>query len=458
MKIQKKRQAGQALILIVFSMIGLIAMVGLAVDGGMAFSDRRHAQNAADTAAMAGAMAKVYGHEQKLANNAIYSNLVVAAMNMANENGYDSDLISNTVEVYTCDMAASSCGPQYAGDPDYVQVIIHSRVQTFFAGVIGVGEMRNTVQAIALAEKKISGPLYNGDGVIALSQECQNPDNFTVQGDPKITMTGGGLYVNVDDPACGFKCNSTSATIVGDITIAGGSFDMSTNCSNNTIGDKSTDGDQWDFPVTLADMGISVPPECTSPQGTYTNYNGTYPGYLGVELTVLTPGWYSDFPPKKEQPLGKLYDTILMLPGTYCVDNVIKLTETKLTLIGQDVTFFLHEGDTFDLNGGTMQLDAPDSGPYAGYLMIVAPDYGDPALSKSPTSCKINGGATNVFSGTIFAPYCNCSINGGSEPTAFDAQLICYTVNISGTSTINFIYDASKNAENNQPGEVGLIK
>jgi Flp pilus assembly protein TadG len=77
-------QRGQALILITFAMIALIAMVGLAVDGSMAFSDRRHAQNAADTAALAGAMTKVYGHEQKLSNGVIYSNLVLC------RNGYGS--------------------------------------------------------------------------------------------------------------------------------------------------------------------------------------------------------------------------------------------------------------------------------------------------------------------------------------------------------------------------------
>jgi hypothetical protein len=451
-------QRGQALILITFAMIALIAMVGLAVDGSMAFSDRRHAQNAADTAALAGAMTKVYGHEQKLSNGVIYSNLVLSAMNMAAQNGFNSDLVSNTVEVFTCDMPASSCGPQYAGDPDYVQVIIHSRVETFFAGVIGVGEMRNRVQAVALAEKKLSGPIFNGDSIISLAQQCETPKNFSVEGNPNLTVTGGGLYVNSSDPSCGFTCNSNSAKINGNITTAGGPFDLSAKCEENIVGDKATDGDQWDFPVTLDDMGLEFPPECASPKGTYTNYKGTYPGYAGVELTVLTPGWYSDFPPKKEQPLGSLFDTILMLPGTYCVDNVVKLVEQKLTLIGEDVTFFLHDGNFFNLNGGTMKLDAPDTGPYAGYLMIVAPDYGNPVLSESPENCTINGGATNIFTGAIFAPYCNCTINGGSEPTGFDAQFICYTVKITGSAAISFTYDAGENPENNQPGEVGLIK
>lgn len=53
----RKTERGQALILITLAMIGLIGLTGLTVDGGMAFSDRRNAQNAADSAAFAAALA-----------------------------------------------------------------------------------------------------------------------------------------------------------------------------------------------------------------------------------------------------------------------------------------------------------------------------------------------------------------------------------------------------------------
>ncbi len=57
--IHKKSEKGHAIILIVFAIIGLIAMTGLTVDGGMAYADRRQAQNAVDAAASAfGAVAR----------------------------------------------------------------------------------------------------------------------------------------------------------------------------------------------------------------------------------------------------------------------------------------------------------------------------------------------------------------------------------------------------------------
>ena len=76
MKINKNNrgnEGGQAVIMIVFAIIGLIALTALTVDGGNAYSNRRHAQNAADTAALAGARAKVRQESWKDAALAIAS-------------------------------------------------------------------------------------------------------------------------------------------------------------------------------------------------------------------------------------------------------------------------------------------------------------------------------------------------------------------------------------------------
>src|SRR5258706_13695028 len=105
-------ERGQALILIAISLVALFAIVGLAVDGSMVFSDRRHAQNAADTAAVAAALSKVNDVANGVANStdcsggsgshspancgcasgqtpysAVCSDLIVAGLNRVNSNG-----------------------------------------------------------------------------------------------------------------------------------------------------------------------------------------------------------------------------------------------------------------------------------------------------------------------------------------------------------------------------------
>ena len=49
-------EAGQALVLVAVLLLGLVAVIGLATDGGLVFAQRRDLQNLADGAALAGAM------------------------------------------------------------------------------------------------------------------------------------------------------------------------------------------------------------------------------------------------------------------------------------------------------------------------------------------------------------------------------------------------------------------
>ena len=49
-------QRGQALILIALAVVGLVGFTALTIDGGLVLSDRRNAQNTADTSVLAAAL------------------------------------------------------------------------------------------------------------------------------------------------------------------------------------------------------------------------------------------------------------------------------------------------------------------------------------------------------------------------------------------------------------------
>src|SRR5690606_19715435 len=76
----KTSERGQALIIITLAAIGLFAFAALAIDGSMAFSEKRHAQNAADASALAGALAYARGND-----------IEAAALARAQSNGYEND-------------------------------------------------------------------------------------------------------------------------------------------------------------------------------------------------------------------------------------------------------------------------------------------------------------------------------------------------------------------------------
>ena len=432
MKQKFSMERGQALIVMALAAIGLFAIVALAIDGSAKFSDRRHAQNAADTAALAGALA--------LGSEDAYWK--IEALNRASDNGYNDDLVANNVDVYRCDEGGSSCGA-YAGSSQYVQVIINSDVNTYFARVIGIFQTHNTVQAVALAKR--GGPLYDGNSIVALSPTCSNPGTFLIGGSGEINVSGGGLYVNTDASGCGFEqqgCNIT-LNVDGDTTgitsVGEGNIGIDSNCSEQINADTTEGGDRWPF---IPDMP-EEPAECISPAGSYTSNSTT-------QKTTLYPGKYYDFPPKgtKSNPV---FDDITMQPGVYCVETVLKLTDQHLILTGHDVTIYIRPGYYFSMSNGLFTLDAPDSGDYAGYLIIVASDF-----TGSATDCKIDGNGSDVFTGTIYAPYCNLTINGTSSATGYNSQIIAYTIKINGDSEINFTYDSDDNVVNKR--KVGLMR
>ncbi len=147
-----------------------------------------------------------------------------------------------------------------------------------------------------------------------------------------------------------------------------------------------------------------------------------------------------------------------MEPGTYCVSDVICWSQPKFVLVGEDVTIYIRAGYDFQFSGGMVDIDAPNTGDYAGYVIIVEPEYGDPELSENPEACLITGGVENDYEGSIFAPYCDCTLNGNGETFGFNAQLLCYTVKINGGGNITLTYDPDLTGEINDPPKTGVIK
>ncbi len=436
-------ERGQALVLIALAAIGLFAVTGLAIDGGAKFSDRRHAQNAADAASLAGALdwgnqsaAPVYDADGNLTSPLDWK---LKALNIADQNGYH---ISTDVKVYLCSEHDASCGPGYAGSTQYVQVILTSYVKTYFARVIGILQTKNTVKAIALAKR--GGPLYEGKSIVALNPHSSCPGSLLVGGKGDIILDGGGILVNSDSSDCAFEQQGCSLSLEfihgGGITSSGTDnvdFDA---CYTGNSSTPSYGSNPIKFPTDLEIP--DEPAEC----------DVSSPGWFSSDTTTtyLHPGRYNEFPPKSGGGIT-VRDNMFMNPGIYCVNNVVKLTDQHLMLIGDDVTIYIRPGYDFSIENGEFHLTASTSGEYKGYLIIVAPDF-----TSSPETCKIDGNASDSYTGTIYAPYCNLTINGTADATAYNGQIIGYEVKINGSSTMSFIYNKNLTAETKR--KVGLMR
>jgi len=133
----------------IFATVLIIVLIVLSIDGSQVYLDRRKAQNAADTAALAAALARL--NEQEYLS---------VAIERAAINGYNNDGITNSVEVYYPPIT----GP-YAGGIDLIQVIITSRFKTKILGV----NRENKISAVAYScpqcmSSFISQPILMKDG------------------------------------------------------------------------------------------------------------------------------------------------------------------------------------------------------------------------------------------------------------------------------------------------------
>ena len=106
------RERGQLLVVFALALVGIIGTVGLVIDGGSTFVQRRDEQNVADAAAMAAGYAYLEG-----------TDFTVAAHNVAAANGYTDGASSTTVMVTESN--------------DEITVTVTRPHQNYFAGVLG---------------------------------------------------------------------------------------------------------------------------------------------------------------------------------------------------------------------------------------------------------------------------------------------------------------------------------
>ncbi len=399
----KYSEAGQAFVLLALAFVGMIGFAGLAIDGGIVFTDRRHAQNAADAAALAGALAKLDN-----------LNLYTAAFARANDNSFDNSGVKNWVYVYNPPID----GP-YTGEDQYVQVRIVSQVDTVFAHFVFGGELENTVTAVARAKPATTYPFASGDALVGLAETGCSV--VWSHGSADAFVSGAGIHVNSNDPNCAFRADGNNKLKVngGDIKVVGGA-DIG---SNATVNPSPITG------VNPMDPPTIDPPTCSA-NAVRNNGAGTF-----------TPGYTDDF-----KFTGGNWT---LAPGIYCVDNGFEIgAGTNVT--GVDVMIYVMSGDVTWNGAATINLDAPDDGEFAGLLIYQA--------VGNTQRATINGDSSSTFYGTMFFPSAEVQINGTGASNGFHSQVVADKVDMSGTSDLEIIYDPAENYQVREAPKVDLTE
>ena len=162
-----KKESGQIIVIIAFSIIALVIFSALVIDGGMIYLSRREMQTAADSAAIAAA--SVYC-EVKNPNAITMINAIQAGEEYASLNGADE---SDVHQMYGTRFYASAT----------------KNVNTFFAGLFGQDHVDVFAEAAADC-----GPAVVGTNLMPIAFACKDATGNIISSDP--------LY----DPSADFAC------------------------------------------------------------------------------------------------------------------------------------------------------------------------------------------------------------------------------------------------------------
>ena len=416
----KSTEKGQVLIIIALAAVVLVGFSALALDGARVFDEKRHAQNAADTAAMAGALA----YSRNYVDDAGIESL---AQERAADNGYiDQNTAENDVTVTVTDTTVGDCPFHLSGKEVKVEIV--TTINTTLTRVLGRQTMSSKSTAVSRACGTYSGPPFDGNAIVSLAPSGLG---FDAKGTPDFYITGGGIFVNsTSNPST--SCNGDADVITPGVTTAGGTS-LPSGCYT---GPPPTTGTP---PFEYADYSALFPrqPACN---GTAYSSGGQWHPQPGADGSTVSWSGNKDF-----------------APGLYCVTNSPGPFHDAIT--GSEVTFFITDpGFKMSLNGGgTLTATAPTSGEYKGVLIYMKPVVINGVL-QSTQELDLQGNGTGNVVGSILAPSAEVTMFGNSGTGAFNSQIIAYKVDSGGNADITITYSPNTNYQFTQPYTLSLLE
>jgi Flp pilus assembly protein TadG len=413
-------EGGQAIILIAIVMLGMLMMVGVAIDAGQVYSARRAMQEAADAAAYAASVTLYQGGSQGQAFQ--------AAKDDATTNGFTNNVNNTTVTVNQ-----PTTSPYNTAN--YIEVTISQDVRTSL--VPAEATFTNvTVHAIGGAQS-----LNNQYAMMALDANATS-DAFIVGSNAHITLNGGGILVNSTatggSPAATNNTPldqwSLTCTISCAIDVAGGSSGTWPTASGNYQGIRTGQAQQ-------ADPFAGYPKPSTT--GLLTDRAG-----FGDSNKTLGTGIYTT------QITGKKFcHGIYILKGGG-LGGDLDVDTTSTDPVTHDAcdgrVFIFNTMSNYPLSGGTCQglsvngnhditLTAMTTGTYAGMLF-----YQDSACTAE---LSFGGSAFDMgTTGTIYLPNAKFHLSVTGSGTIGGGQIVAKTIDI-GNGTVSITFNAGTSAQ-----------
>jgi hypothetical protein len=456
-RLSNRKRRGIALIWVALTFLIIFAILGLMLDWARVYITGHQLQNAADSAALAGARyvsvlndptvegyrnARTVAQEYATANLAAKVTVNVLRNDDNSDGGIGDDIV---IGRYVNPNETYPDGLFIPNDPfpDAMKVVArkdgnsNERLALLFGPLFGVTE-RDNIQKYAIA--KIYDPY--GAGLIALGEYTDVPGvTFTGVGSeiPLSVLNGGSVQVNshyVGDNDAALSVNSKNIEIGADrILIAGG------------YNDKFEPSEATDIYDNLgADGVVPDPYGAVDEPALYSPISPTAPAD-GSPLTItqgihtLQPGYY---------PGGFDFSggNVTLQPGVYQLGGEGLDVTGNTSMTATETMFHVVDTGNVDLGGGggpqpAISITAPTSGPYEGIAIFQSRDPdGDGDALNNPES-EINGNNNLNIDGVVYMPKNLLSLSGTGD--GFGTRAIADRFEIAGNAQVVIDYKGIPN-------------
>lgn len=412
----------RGIILVMFALMlpVMVAFIGLGVEVGLWFSQKRDIQAAADAAALAGAYEVAESRT---------SGVTTIATREATNNGWSSSSGSITV-TYPYAFAGTS---EYSADSNAIKVALTHNVNPMFIGYFIGGAVTINASAVAVTVTGSSEAC-----ILALGSSDQSSAIKVTGNSTTVTMSGCTAATNSDDDdAINVTENFTVDCIysAGGIKVSGSGTPDTTACASPGKTNQPTVTDPYETGVTKpVDSDFD---NCGSDGSNADGANYKAPPSTDYDLD---PGVYCDI------EFGVNNTTLTLSAGTYYInkgDFEVKSGGIVDGTAGVTLVFGDNTGSNdcggFKVSGASfVNLTAPiteDGEPFTGLAIYRSSDC------DASEKIEFTGTTTSTVLGAIYNPSGEIRITGTGALDGACLQLIADTVEFAGDSDIGSACD-----------------
>jgi hypothetical protein len=449
-------ERGVTVVLVGMAIFALIGFTGLAVETGLWYTIKRQNQSAADVAALSGARELYAWQASGLTADTIYPDICALAERDAQRNNF-------TFNSFTCPSTSPGCtspssGQMCANNPpvlgthqnnDSVEVILAQQQNTFFAGLF--------LPNVTIDTRAVASILTANEAcVLALGT---SGTDITEQGNPTIclgTISSGGGCGAPGTCSVAAASNSTNppAVSLGSSSLIASAVVTPGGCSGcgsvPVVNARVSDPYVTTLTHTFLTTGMPTLPTSRACVVGGNPYNGMGSCVISGGLSLQNQGTINLSANTQIGGLDIKGTIVNLAPGTYWITGDLTLEPGQATLEcttctpgGAGVTIILTANPnggtvgTLNLHNGTLQLNAPSSGTFAG-LAIIQDSNGLPSdmVLPSPDTVSGQGNPTETLNGLVYLPNATMDFYGTPSGGNTCLVLVVNTLTFHGNPTL----------------------